>query len=233
MFMVLLIIALFTLAACGKTDESTAHSEDPSATEQHTNDSTGDSAHELKGNPSSNDSTQEAMDGANESAQNVDGGASSSTQSDNSTTENASHTTSSEQTKQASNSKDGASSSGNKTTKLTKDQYLNKLNEMDEADRHADVGETMKELVEQEEARFEKWDAELNKIYGILKEQLTEEQMNNLREEQRNWIKQRDKDAKASSEKYKGGSYESLEYVATKASLSKDRCYELVSKYIY
>jgi uncharacterized protein YecT (DUF1311 family) len=73
---------------------------------------------------------------------------------------------------------------------------------------------------------------ELNKIYGVLKEQLSKEQMEKLREEQRNWINHRDEAAKKSSLKYKGGSTESLEYVATQASLTRERCFKLVAKYM-
>ncbi len=121
------------------------------------------------------------------------------------------------------------------STDLTENQrekYLQKLNEMEEADRYEDAGTSMIELEEQEKLRYEKWDKELNEIYGILQEQLSEEEMAKLREEQRNWITYRDETAKESSLKYEGGSYESLEYVATQATLTRDRCYLLVSKYM-
>lgn len=225
----LLLVAAMTLAACGKTNESTTQSNDPSSTAQHTkDDATGNSEQESKDSASSSNSDQ-----------NADGKESSSAQNDDGTTnqvENTSGTNRSGQTNQAqpstkSNTKTSRSES-NKTN-ISKDQYLKKLNEMEEADRNTEDGKTMKNMVEQEKLRFKKWDAELNKIYGILKEQLTKEQMNNLREEQRNWITLRDKDAKESAEKYKGGSYESLEYVATQASLTKERCYELVAKYMH
>lgn len=113
-----------------------------------------------------------------------------------------------------------------------KEVYLKKLNDMEEADRNLEVGTTMVELEEQEVERYKKWDVELNEIYGVLKEQLSTEQMDKLREEQRNWIKHRDEAAREASLKYKGGSMESLEYVATQASLTRERCYELVAKYM-
>lgn len=80
--------------------------------------------------------------------------------------------------------------------------------------------------------RYKIWDTKLNEIYGILKEQLNKEQMDKLRDEQRNWIKFRDETAKKASLEYKGGSMESLEYVATQATLTKERCYALVGKYM-
>ncbi|MBB4825056.1 uncharacterized protein YecT (DUF1311 family) [Sporosarcina luteola] len=118
------------------------------------------------------------------------------------------------------------------SAELTQEQYLKKLNEMEEADRNGEVGTTTVELENQETERYEKWDVELNRIYGLLKEQLSSEQMDQLREEQRAWMEQRDEKAKKSSLAYQGGSMESLEYVATQASLTRERCYELVAKYM-
>lgn len=118
------------------------------------------------------------------------------------------------------------------STESKKEEYLKKLNEMEEADRNLEAGTTMVELKEQEAERYKKWDVKLNEIYGVLKEQLSTEQMDTLREEQRNWVKNRDEVAKEASLKYQGGSMESLEYVATQASLTRDRCYELVAKYM-
>ena len=115
---------------------------------------------------------------------------------------------------------------------MNKEQYLKKLNEMEEADRNGEAGTTTVELENQEKERYEKWDAELNRIYSVLQEQLSVEQMEQLRKEQRGWIEQRDQKAKESSQAYQGGTMESLEYVATQASLTRDRCYELVAKYI-
>jgi len=123
-------------------------------------------------------------------------------------------------------------SSDREMTESKKDEYLKKLNEMEEEDRNLEAGTSMVEMEEQEAERYKKWDVELNKIYGVLKEQLSTEEMDELREEQRNWIKFRDEAAKEASLKYKGGSTESLEYVATQASLTRERCYVLVAKYM-
>lgn len=44
-------------------------------------------------------------------------------------------------------------------------------------------------------APYELWDNELNRIYGLLKEKLSTQEMDALRVEQRAWIKTRDKDS--------------------------------------
>ena len=72
----------------------------------------------------------------------------------------------------------------------------------------------------------------LNEIYGVLKEQLTQEAMDQLRKEQREWIAERDATAKKASLKYEGGTMEQLEYVAVVNNLTEERCFELVEDYM-
>ncbi len=83
-----------------------------------------------------------------------------------------------------------------------------------------------------ENDRWELWDELINEIYGVLEEQLPAEEMSQLREEQRNWIKVRDDSALEASHKFKGGTQEHLEYVAVLANLTEERCYELVVGYM-
>ncbi|AND38212.1 MULTISPECIES: lysozyme inhibitor LprI family protein [Cytobacillus] len=180
----------------------------------------------------------------NSSAQNEDGGSTDrdSADSEENEEENSSGSSDNTQLNEQENtdnssaaSNDGESvesSNQNENHESNKDEYLKKLNKMEEADRYAEAKTTTAELVEQEAERYRNWDEELNKIYGLLEDQLDKGQMDQLREEQRIWIQQRDEAAKKSSLKYKGGSMEPLEYVATQASLTRERCYLLVAKYM-
>lgn len=79
---------------------------------------------------------------------------------------------------------------------------------------------------------YERWDAALNEIYAYLQEQLTDEQMNDLKDKQLQWIAERDETASAASKQFEGGTMETLEYMATQAQLTKERCYELVEQYM-
>ncbi|MCR2823308.1 lysozyme inhibitor LprI family protein [Lederbergia panacisoli] len=214
LLMVMLTVVFIILAACGNTS---------------------DGANAKPNNQSSNKGSTEYA--------NADTSDKDSTIIDNNTTENFSEGAENTQlndqegnsnTSTDSNDKESPKSSNNDSeiTESKKDEYLKKLNEMEEADRDEEAGTTMAELEEQETDRYKKWDEELNVIYGVLKEQLSREQMDKLRDEQRHWIKSRDEVAKEASLKYKGGSTESLEYVATRASLTRERCYELVAHYI-
>lgn len=76
------------------------------------------------------------------------------------------------------------------------------------------------------------WDDALNEIYGVLKTQLSTSEMDALRTKQRAWITYRDNTAESESAEFKGGTMEGLVYVSTRASLTKERCYELVNIYM-
>ena len=79
---------------------------------------------------------------------------------------------------------------------------------------------------------FDTIDPLLNEIYGVLKEQLSVVEMEQLRAEQREWITYRDNTAKAESEKYKGGTMEPLVYTTVLNDLTVERCLELVEQYM-
>jgi len=72
----------------------------------------------------------------------------------------------------------------------------------------------------------------INYIYGDLEELLSDEEMEDLRVEQREWIEYRDETAKEASLKYEGGTGEQLEYVATENNVTIERCYELIENYM-
>lgn len=117
----------------------------------------------------------------------------------------------------------------------TKEKYLKQLNDIENS--LGDLNDqynsgTQSQMHEAKSEILKKWDNALNEIYGVLKIQLSADEMSSLQEEQRNWIKQRDQKAKEESSVFKGGTMESTIYVATQAQLTKERSYELVEKYM-
>lgn len=112
-------------------------------------------------------------------------------------------------------------------------EYQRKLNEtkkeMDELEAEDPSTYAMKNV---EGTRYDVWDELLNEVYGVLQEQLSTEEMEQLRKEQREWIKYRDYTAKEASLKYKDGTIENLEYTAVLVNLTEERCYELVEDYM-
>lgn len=117
----------------------------------------------------------------------------------------------------------------------TKDKYLKQLNDIENSlgdlNNQYNNG-TQTEMNEAKSKILNKWDAALNEIYGVLKKQLSADEMSSLKVEQRNWNKQRDQKAKDESSVFTGGTMEATIYVSTQAQLTKERCYELVQKYM-
>lgn len=201
---VMLTIVLVVLSACGNsTSESSAQSNNK---------------------PSSNTSTQVTEEDDTAEVENT---------SADDNAQNEQEDTSTPTTEDSTNGESERSDQPNdENVDSQKEKYFMKLNGMYESDRNVEAKETMVEMEEQEAERYQNWDKMLNEIYGVLQEQLSSDEMDQLREEQRNWVEHRDEAAKKASLKYKGGSIESLEYVATQASLTRERCYELVAKYM-
>ena len=120
-------------------------------------------------------------------------------------------------------------SSTNSAKESLKEEYLHKLNDTKkETEKLEATDSSTYALKKVENDRWDIWDELLNEIYSVLKEQLSPEEVDQLREEQRNWMKYRDDRALEASLKYKGGTQEHLEYVAVLANLTEERCYELV-----
>ena len=117
----------------------------------------------------------------------------------------------------------------------TKEKYLKQLNDIENSlgnlNDQYDTG-TQTQMHKAKSEILIKWDNALNEIYGVLKKQLTADEMNSLKEEQRNWIKQRDQMAKKDADVFTGGTMEATIYVGTQAQLTKERCYELVREYM-
>ena len=123
--------------------------------------------------------------------------------------------------------------STNNTEGSLKEEYLKKINNAKSEAEELEAGDSSTYALKKvENDRWDIWDELLNEIYGVLKEQLPPEKMDQLRQEQRNWIKYRDDTAKEASLKYEGGTQEHLEYVSVLANLTEERCYELVVNYM-
>ena len=120
-------------------------------------------------------------------------------------------------------------------TDSNKDIYLNKLNELEEklniSLKEKYEGQT-KDMNEAASEEFSTWDNMLNEIYSILEKELSEEDMNKLREEEINWINTRDLKSKEAESKYEGGSIAPYMRLTSLIDSTKTRCYELVNKYM-
>lgn len=116
-----------------------------------------------------------------------------------------------------------------------KNEYINKLNSLEEGMSDLDYlyenGVTA-EMNEAEATKLERWDNMLNEIYSLLKTQLTESEMKELKSKQISWIEYRDRTANNESNESGGGSLSGVVYNSSLARLTKERCYELVNTYM-
>ena len=116
-----------------------------------------------------------------------------------------------------------------------KNEYINKLNLVEEGMSDLDYlyenGITV-ELIEAEGTKLKRWDDMLNEIYSLLKIQLTESEMKELKSKQLSWIEYRDTTANNEASEEGGGSLSTVVYYSSLARLTKERCYELVNTYM-
>lgn len=78
-----------------------------------------------------------------------------------------------------------------------KSEYIQKLNNIEKGLPELD-GSTI-EMIQAASVAYKRWDDALNDIYGLLKKQLSPNEMSLLREKQIKWIKYRDDKAKTDS----------------------------------
>ncbi|WP_298470158.1 lysozyme inhibitor LprI family protein [Psychrobacillus sp. FSL K6-4046] len=117
----------------------------------------------------------------------------------------------------------------------TKEAYLSKLDEIEDSLKEFDKvyeSGTQADMNQAKSETFKRWDEALNEIYDVLKEQLTESDFEDLKKEQEDWIVQRDQIAEEKSQEAEGGTLEPFLYASALADLTKERCYELVNKYM-
>lgn len=118
---------------------------------------------------------------------------------------------------------------------MTAADYQKKLEDVDrivkelrDADTTANTTDSVRNIAEYE---YRLWDTELNRIYQAVISSMSENEAEQLRGEERQWIRSRDQMAKQAAAKLKGGTMESLEYTASLSVSTRARAYELLEDY--
>ena len=113
--------------------------------------------------------------------------------------------------------------------------YRNRLAELEnriqknrEAQTASNNSNSAKTLADSE---LKLWDNELNLIYNAVKDDLDDGEAADLVEEERAWIRERDRKAIDAAKASAGGSLESVEYTASLADSTRERAYELLDRY--
>lgn len=139
-------------------------------------------------------------------------------------TESTSTTESSTTAKESS-----STTAGNK--KIYKDK-LDKIQEGIKKDLESSYNGPNQTAIAAAREEYGRWDKALNEIYNELKKELPKNDMSKLEQEEKNWISAKEEKAKKASEEMKGGTGEQLLYNGSLAATTKERCYELVEKYM-
>lgn len=118
---------------------------------------------------------------------------------------------------------------------LSKEEYLNKCQQLEE-DLNSVLAEkrsgTTIEMREAAAIEYEKWDDLLNEIYEVIIKNLSQEEANALIEEEKAWIETRDSKANEAASKVAGGTMEPLLHESSLTESTKERCYQLIEKYM-
>ena len=86
---------------------------------------------------------------------------------------------------------------------------------------------TQIEMNEKSQELFELWDGALNYLWGELKNVLSDEEFEKLRDEQRTWITQKEEAVEAAGKEVEGGSLYSMVVNTEAAKITEKRVYEL------
>ncbi|RDW17316.1 lysozyme inhibitor LprI family protein [Oceanobacillus chungangensis] len=230
LLIMLTVVLAAILAACGNSSaKSNAKSDNESANNSSTQDANDDSLNKVITNEDKN-ITENASEGANHTElENQENPANHTVTNSNDEDDTADSTATNSNNEESSKS----SNSDIEITESKKEAFQKKLNDTKmKADGMEATDTSTFALKKLENDRWDVWDDLLNEVYGVLENQLSAEDMDHLRDEQRNWIEYRDNSALEASLKYKGGTQEHLEYVSVLANLTEERCYELVEGYM-
>lgn len=118
-----------------------------------------------------------------------------------------------------------------KLTAYTKPELLAQLDQLATQESHREY-QSDYQMMEDYGYNYQLWDQALNHIYTELKMQSTESEFVKIRDEQRQWIVDRDAAAQKRYDEEGGGSLSRMVQIETLFTLTKERCYELVNLYL-
>lgn len=114
-----------------------------------------------------------------------------------------------------------------------KEKYLAELDALTrETEETGDEDIPWIEVRKQAVEKYDLWDDKLNEIYGGLKQQLSSTEMEAVKQEERQWIKDRDAAVKQVEIEEGPGTLAPYAMTMTKLDMTRDRCYELVNLYL-
>lgn len=114
-------------------------------------------------------------------------------------------------------------------------EYLAKLEDLDNEVNNSTTllkEESPYAMIDIEKNKYELWDDMLNEIYCLLETQLSNKEFENFKRTQSKWLNYRDSIAQEQADKFEGMVFTKVQYNLALAKLTKERCYEVVNKYL-
>ncbi|MGN0158053.1 MAG: lysozyme inhibitor LprI family protein [Brotaphodocola sp.] len=111
--------------------------------------------------------------------------------------------------------------------------YIARLEELDEkisrnSFQPQDTTSSLKSAADQ---KRDLWEAEMQRILGILEEKLSDKEKEELLRNQKIWMRSREAIALEASKKQRGSTLEEVEYILSYSESTRSRTYELAEEY--
>lgn len=125
-----------------------------------------------------------------------------------------------------------STSAVSETSPRDTDEYYQKLQSLEQKEEDLYGQTTDSQSVKDAVAQvYEWWDDELNYVYQQLKQTLSDEEFQTLKEEELDWIDARDSEAEKVAEQWEGGSDQIIAVTEREIELTKERTYELTQRW--
>lgn len=115
-----------------------------------------------------------------------------------------------------------------------KQVWLSKLNAIEKGMsdlKYLEDGSTA-DMIEAGNISLQRWDKALNQIWALLKKDMPKSAYNTLLNNQRQWLKTRDRNAENARDEWEGGTFGNVVYVGVLSGQTRDRNYFLVRNYM-
>lgn len=112
-----------------------------------------------------------------------------------------------------------------------KTKALNELAALEKQERHGNVASDT-EILNQIDGNYQLWDDKLNEIYNTLKNNMSADAFQSLKTEQIAWIKEKESQVKTIGTNPMDGSMRRIDAFEAGYNMTKERCYELVNRYM-
>lgn len=129
---------------------------------------------------------------------------------------------------------DGVNGKSDQSYLVPANDYRQRLLDLDyqiQKLREEDKDATAYTLKNTAESELKLWESEMGNIYSALLERLSEEQAAELAAEQQEWLKNREARAAEQNSKNNSANLESVGYITSLVTITRDRTYELVGRY--